>query len=356
MPVSLPTASTTLLEERLQEDIRRRGLKPGDRYLTSEEAAVFLDVSRTTASRAMRQLASRNVLERRRKLGTLIGPKAPAIPRSVPRMRIIQVLLVNDLEAEYATQELVLGLRTVMPDASVQLNFMPKTDAIEYVADAIEVSASHGRLLGIVALSVPREVHRYLQGLALPVVVLGSVFPEGEALPSVDCDNEQVGELIVDHAVEKVAHPRIALLALSTWTAGDNALLNGIMRALSKHSLPADSLIIRSIPEELAESEIRRLVADGSPPNVYFCRKQIFANVTISAVKERGMSLGKDVHVIGDAYPSPQGSKPPYPYVMGHTSYQASVEQAARMLLTQINGQSLSNRHLVVPVTLCRVT
>src|ERR1700733_10639073 len=61
-------------------DVRTRGLKPGEPYLTAERAAQLLGSSRATAHRAMSKLGEQQVLVARPGSGTFIGPKAPASP------------------------------------------------------------------------------------------------------------------------------------------------------------------------------------------------------------------------------------------------------------------------------------
>ena len=70
------------LAVRLEQDIRQRGLYAGDRYLTAPEAANLLDVSAGMAHRAMRVLAQRQMLVRRRNCGTFRKGVA-GLPRGI---------------------------------------------------------------------------------------------------------------------------------------------------------------------------------------------------------------------------------------------------------------------------------
>ena len=61
------------LAERLERDIRRRGLAPGQKYLTGPESAQLLGTSVASANRALQRLAEQDIVVRRRKSGTFVG-------------------------------------------------------------------------------------------------------------------------------------------------------------------------------------------------------------------------------------------------------------------------------------------
>src|SRR4029078_3473959 len=64
------------LADRIEADIRKRRVKPGDRYLRTNETAKLLGVDATLANRALQLLVKRNRIERRPRVGTLISGAA----------------------------------------------------------------------------------------------------------------------------------------------------------------------------------------------------------------------------------------------------------------------------------------
>ena len=58
---------------RIEEDVQRRRLRPGDRYLGTVETARMLKVNTTVANGALQLLVKRKVLERRQRVGTIIA-------------------------------------------------------------------------------------------------------------------------------------------------------------------------------------------------------------------------------------------------------------------------------------------
>ena len=76
--LSRNNASAHRLAHRIEADIRSRGLRPGDQYLTAEKAGRALGVSTATASRAMKLMAERDMLIRYRNRGTFVRSRSAA--------------------------------------------------------------------------------------------------------------------------------------------------------------------------------------------------------------------------------------------------------------------------------------
>jgi DNA-binding transcriptional MocR family regulator len=68
------TTAAERLAQRLEQDIRQRGLQPGDRYMTAEATGKAFNVSRAATNRAMALMAERRLLVRHRKQGSFVGP------------------------------------------------------------------------------------------------------------------------------------------------------------------------------------------------------------------------------------------------------------------------------------------
>ena len=88
LPVSTGYSQTphiVALARRLEEDIRQRGLKPGDAYLDLKKSARMLGVSSSTANRALQLLTQRGALTRVQRLGTFVSaPLAATGPADIP--------------------------------------------------------------------------------------------------------------------------------------------------------------------------------------------------------------------------------------------------------------------------------
>jgi len=238
------------LAERLVADIHRRGLTVGDRYLTTEEVRRMLGVRKAVAGKAVRRLAEQDILIPRQRAGTFIGPGLQKQNRS--RVRTIYVLLPagDPSGSHWAYQPFIAGIRNSIPEVNVQFTFVPEGDPLPYVQELIEDQRATGHFLGVVAVSCPPEVYRYLSERRVPSVVSGSLYSAELHLSSVDLDNHHSGQLLTQYLVDR-GHARMALLSTGVGRPGDNAFLDGVIDTLTAAGLPPNSLIQRSVRNDI---------------------------------------------------------------------------------------------------------
>src|SRR4029077_13047093 len=99
--------------------------------------------------------------------------------------------------------------------------------------------------LGMVVTLGTRDVQRVAAESGMPVVVHGSVYP-GIDLPSLEVDQEQVGRLMAEQAIQ-LGHQRLVFVAREYWRRGDNLALDGIQRAAAAAGLGSDSVMVRNV-------------------------------------------------------------------------------------------------------------
>ncbi len=156
MPVKEPQSeSLSRLSEKLLDDIRRRGLRNGDRYLTTEQVSRMLGIRKLTANRVMGQLARQHYLVRRQRSGTSIGPQIQASSDrtggGADSVRfLVQILLQSERGWSWATipsDEIIAGIHDAVPGASVQFAFLPERNPVRRTCARSLMSAF--RLAGI---------------------------------------------------------------------------------------------------------------------------------------------------------------------------------------------------------------
>src|SRR5262245_41257431 len=76
------------LADRIEQDVRDKGLKPGDRYLGTVEVARHWHVGTASANRALQLLERRRVLRRRQRIGTVVDQPRKA-PASIATVHIV---------------------------------------------------------------------------------------------------------------------------------------------------------------------------------------------------------------------------------------------------------------------------
>ncbi len=204
--------------------------------------------------------------------------------------------------------------------------------------------------MGVVPVSCSRDVYKFLLHRGMATVVMGSVYPDTAAIPSVDADYAQVGRLAVEYLLAR-GHRRIGLLTWQTWHPGDNSMLESINQTLTAAGMPADSLVVRSVAddEHSYELEVRQLFASENPPTALICRNHQLAGVASRAAQSLGLRVPDDVTIIHEgSLAEPGGS--PFPCVVRKSSPRQTAELVARMLLAQADGTGAKGRHTVVPV------
>src|SRR5262245_22261573 len=108
--------SSSILEfaERLESDIRRRRLVPGHKYLTAEESAELLGTSAATANRALRMLAERDVVVRRRNRGTFVGRAVQ--DDAVPKVQVLSILAPESIRGAVRFDLVIDGITASFPE------------------------------------------------------------------------------------------------------------------------------------------------------------------------------------------------------------------------------------------------
>jgi hypothetical protein len=149
-------------------------MKPGDRYISAEQAARMLGESAMTAQRAMKYMAEKNILERRPKAGTFIGSAmAPAEAASCLHFFLPEQCIAES-DMQQGIWQQIQGLHTYFPKLSVQFDFVPN-QSVAYVQQIIERSSDAGTLMGVVLVVSSREMREYFNTSGIPTVVAGCV-------------------------------------------------------------------------------------------------------------------------------------------------------------------------------------
>lgn len=279
--------------EKLKRHIQASGLRPGDRYITAADAGQLLGESITTAQRAMALLAQARILERRPRAGTFIG----AAVRARDPMSCVHFLLpeqfINEPGAQRDMWSQIEGMRQVLPNLSVQFNFVPNQD----VSFARQVIARAGEsLTGVVLIVASRAMRAYFNQSGVPTVVLGGVEPDLTNLCWLNWDQVQTGRLLADYLLGR-GHSRMATIMRDVWSVGEHQIHDGIGEALAERGQAANALLVRSAPVERVAicGLARSLLLEANPPTAFVCRTEFQADCVTEVSREVGKT---DVDVV----------------------------------------------------------
>ena len=81
---------------------------------------------------------------------------------------------------------------------------------------------------------------------------------------------------------------------------GDNMLFEGITQRLAEANLPADALIVRSLPQDVRgfAGEALALVERQERPSAIICRNRVQADAICEALTGKGYLVPKDLAVV----------------------------------------------------------
>ncbi len=330
------------------EDIRVRGLSPGDRYLTSEEAQRVFRVQKSVLNEAMRHLADRQVLSRQRRSGTFIGPafQADYLP-SATGLQAVHVLTTLEWHRTRTirAEQFVETLNSILPDVAVHVRYMPAHNAATVTRQVIDQIRSSRQREGLVLIFSSHETQQLVADSGLPAVNFGSVYPGIEGLPSVEGDQAGIGRMMARYLVDR-QHDRFVYLTRNEWRRGDNIVLEAISQELHRANVSLDGLTIRSVAPvtEQVVSEIRDILAQPNPPTAFMCRTDFYADLVIRETEE----LGVKVDVVSGGRDEPR----PYPAVRPIMCPEEQIKQLAHMLAARAAGRMPDPPHVIIPVEL----
>src|SRR5436190_23623234 len=175
------TPSIVQLADRIEHDIRNRGLQPGDSYFNTADTAKMLKVGTASANRALQLLEQRQVLIRSQRRGTFVT--APVGAKQATR-RINVVIDQASLKTEGVLADgLLVGIQSAMPQAELRFRFTPATDDTEFIEKLIHDSLQSPQREGFVLVRSSLTAQRLVANSGLPAVIHGTAHPSIQGIP-----------------------------------------------------------------------------------------------------------------------------------------------------------------------------
>ena len=342
------------LADRIEADIRSKGLRAGEPYLSTEETARMLTASTNIVNRALRLLVHRGLIERKQRKGTFVKEPDPT-PGKSP-LRKIHLLVHRDyLRTEGLLADgLVVGMQAELGNAELQFNFMPGTDDEGYVRKLIAESTRSQDMEGFVLIRSSLAVQRLVAQSGLVALVHGTLFPSVPAMPWIDCDNRMGGRLLAERVLQ-AGHRSALVLVRDRVLAGDYPFQDGIVEALSQAGLGVGALVTRHLPadRDMICEEIRRVLQKNASLPGIVARSEPLANGAAAAVESLGLKVGKDVTIALSEWYRRSGDPPPaYPFIRYAIDSEEMGRHVGRLLSQRALGRGAATDHELVPVTL----
>jgi DNA-binding LacI/PurR family transcriptional regulator/DNA-binding transcriptional regulator YhcF (GntR family) len=352
-PLTTKTPRVVELADRIEADIRSRGLRAGQPYLSTEDTVRMLQANTNVVHRALRLLVHRGLLERKQRKGTFV--KDPALTSAKPALRRVHLLVHrNYLKTEGLLADgMVVGMQAELAAAELQFNFMPGEGEESYVRGLLDEAASSPYPEGFVLMRSPLAVQRLVAQSGVPAVVAGSIYASVPAMPWIDADNWTAGRLLAQRVL-KAGHQAVLALVRDRVLAGDYPFLDGVRDALAQAGAGVEALTMRHLPAdpEMIREEVRCVLQQSESLPGVVARSEPLADGAAAAVESLGLTVGGDVTItLSDWYRRHGASLPRYPFIREALTAEEQGRHIARLLVRRALAQGSAADHETIPVT-----
>ena len=223
----------------------------------------------------------------------------------------------------------------------------------EQEMEAYRLNVQGRRVDGFIIVRTRCEDPRiqYLHQVGFPFVAFGRTGGDLD-FPFVDEDSEYGMQLIADHIVG-LGHHRIACISAPADLTFTAQRLLGITKGLAKHGISLDEELIREsdLTQGGGFKQAGILLDLPNPPTVIIACNDLMAFGAMSAIQERGFTVGEDIAITGfDDIPMSEHSHPPLTTL--HQPIYKIGNIVCKMLIHIIQGIPLEEDHLILKPSL----
>lgn len=334
---------------------------------TVKDVAAHAGVSRATASRALSDygIVNSETRERVQRSAETLGYVPNVIARA---MRAGTSQTLGLIITEVGLSVFDLAMRVVIEAAhekGYQVLVANTNESLSAEKDAVRVMLEK-QVDGVILVSSAVDDLRYLSPVALkgkPLVLLDRNLSEHD-LPSVTADNYRGALDAVEHFVAK-GHDRIGLIVstsniLGVTTTRPGGLVTtlhdrveGYLAGMSAAGLHTSEEWVQFSGDsgEAAVLAARRMLGASDRPSAIVASNANVSLAILSAAKEQGLIIGRDLSVIGfDDSPWAPVMTPALTVV--DLPIELMAKTAVDMLIAQIAGESLAAHTVVLPMRL----
>ncbi len=272
------------------------------------------------------------------------------LARNLKRQKTETVgLVLGDISNPYST-EIANAVREALSARGFNLFICISEHSAKEDIAAFDSLVDHNVDGIIVATRSNMEGDQRLRSIVernVPVVVVGRDFHH-ELADSISADNFKGGFEATQHLID-LGHERVAFIGASYENRSNLKRLQGYLSALTEHGLPVDERLITGRKETISEvpgystekigyEGMKRLLSLPKRPTAVFARNDFTAVGAMTAIKEAGLSIPKDIAVVGfDDTPLALHTLPPLTTVRQPMRLQGKL--AAEFLLRRISAE-----------------
>ena len=336
--------------EALLDEISSGRFRPGDRMPTEAELVKAFSASRTTISRAMRDLKRRGLLDRQRGAGTRLSQPKKSTARigffapfasTVSGLGFIGGQIhahlselaskhSDDLRLQFAGRRRGTQLEQMLEGASglIEKGF----DGIFYYPAEVTAEYAH----------INQLVVDQLVAAGLPLVLVDrdlASFPQRSKYPLITYDNRRGGYLVADHIIKRGCK-RVMFVGTPYVSSAASDRMRGYIDAMEDNGLAFDRSLIRHADFNGLNADFCKSLMKEVKPDAIICKMDHYAAVIGRHLVEMGIKIGRDVLLAGfDNEPIAEAL--PVPLTTVHFPIEPLVSVCYERLMKRIDDPSV---------------
>ncbi|MDD4728272.1 MAG: LacI family DNA-binding transcriptional regulator [Dysgonamonadaceae bacterium] len=269
-----------------------------------KDIARVLNISTATVSRALRDTHDVSTYTRKQVLevASRLGYKANVHAAALASGNTKNIVVVIPFITNYYFSSVISGIQEVAYENGYNIVLMLTNDSSNrerYLMENLAVSNLDGLLVSISADTSNADYFNRLIDKGIPMVFFDRV-PENLESSKVLQDDYSGAFMATDHLICK-GYRRIAHLAGNEHLLITQNRLNGYKAALQKHriSLNHEWVLFSGFSQKSGEEDMEKIFKLKDQPNGIFAINDRRAVGAIIAIKRKGLTVGKDIGVIG---------------------------------------------------------
>ncbi|MFI4876208.1 MAG: hypothetical protein ACIALR_12745 [Blastopirellula sp. JB062] len=352
------SATIAELAGKIEADIRQRGLRSGDHYLTTAETARMLHAGTAPTTQALQLLVKRKVIERKQRVGTIVG-KDFDLNGDGAELKRVHVLMYDHhlIEEGIFTTDSLFGLQNALPGTHVSFEFVPLSAHEEerYLREIISEALARRGSEGFILFNSTVQIQMAFRDTGLPTVIAGSLYASSQGLSYIDRDQKQLGRLLADYLLSK-GRRKILMITRQRpgLGAGDYRVADAIAEKASEAGLSANALIVRSLPHDpkIVRGEIQHFLETCDEVPGILLRPWQMIEPIYEAIEGAGLIPQKDVPVAVADYFLGTTKPLPYPAIRSTMTPEDQGFQWGQLLLESARNASSESKGVLIPVRL----
>lgn len=346
--------------DELESSLRAGVIAPGDRLPTESQLSKKYGTSRTTAIRALRDLANAGLVQRRQGSGTYaVDVPSPAL-RSIAfcslfvsqssELGYVEGLIQRHLADLASSYEATLHVQCLPP------NGRTIRESMRLAAEGLVARKITGCLY--YPAELPREdmdcnrmvVDRLCEAGVRVVLVDRDIvsYPERSEFVRIGYDNRRGGTLVTNHLLE-VGCKRVAFVGIPEVSTAVQDRLAGYSESLQSHGLSMSADLVWST-DTPTEAFCKQLIKLGRPDGIV-CKSDRFAAMLGRHLTAMGLQIGRDIKLAGFD-DDPIASFLPVPLTSVRLPARPFAEAAFEAVLPQSNAAGNFRRQVIIDTEL----